>query len=70
MISEGSCATEDWSNGCLPLPSQEYILFKNLFKYKTFSCNNILQYYCLYCFINQINVAFLSMRDFQSMKKS
>ncbi len=49
------------------LPSQEYILFKNLFKYKTFSCNNILQYYCLCCIINQTNVDLVSMRE--SMKK-
>ncbi len=52
------------------LPSQEYILFKNLFKYKTFSCNNILQYYCLCCIINQTNVDLVSMRDFQKHEKN
>ncbi len=56
MISEGSCDTEDCSTGCKI--TLNYILkLKNL-KFK-------LQYYRLYCiFLNQINAAFVSIRDF------
>ncbi len=56
MISEGSYAAEQWSNdaGNSALPSQKcYIL----------NCNNISQYCCFYCILDQINSALTRIRE-------
>ncbi len=50
MISEGSCDTEDWSNGCW-----------KLFKFHILNCSNISQFHCI---IDQIIAALISWRLF------
>ncbi len=45
-----------WSNEDLVLPSQQWITFKKILKYKTviLNCNNISQYYCFYFIFDQL----------------
>ncbi len=63
MISEGSCHTEDTDNSALP--SQEYITFENILKYKAviLNHNNIT----VFLYYDLINAALVSIRD--SFKK-
>jgi len=44
---------------------ENVITFLNVFKQKTviLNCNNISQYYCFYCIIDQINAAVVSRKD-------
>ncbi len=60
MISEASCDTEDWSNDDEnSLNSQINCILKYI--QLLLNCNNISLFYCIFI---QINVAFLSIRDF------
>ncbi len=63
MISEGSCDTVDWSNGCcFALTEINYIL-KDI-QIGILNCNIISQYYCFCCVFDQMNVALMIIRDF------
>ncbi len=60
MISEGSCDTEAWSNGHHSNTFSKYIKKNTVI----LNSSNILQYYFFYCIFDQINAAFVSIRDF------
>ncbi len=73
MISEGSCDTEDWSNGCwkfsFVITGINYIL--KYIKIETSYVNIYFQYvntntsqYCFYFIFDQINAALVSIKDF------
>ncbi len=68
LISEGSCDTEDWSNGCwkisFTITRINYILKYMKIKTVIFGYNNITQYYSFYCIFDQINAASVSIKGF------
>ncbi len=57
VISEVSCDTEDWNNGCWKfsfalrnkLHFKIHYIYTLIFKKNIFYCINIYQYYCFYC---------------------
>ncbi len=52
MISEGSCDTEDWM---LKIQLSNYILKCIQIENTFVNSNNILKYYCSFCFFDQID---------------
>jgi len=57
MISEGSCDTEDWSNGCNLFILIKYIKIETVI----LNCNNISQYYCL-CSLALVRIRKLTLK--------
>ncbi len=73
MISEWSCDNKAWSNGCwkISFDITWIILFLFLIHIEknTSNCNDIPQYYCFYCIVDQINEALVTIRDFFQKQK-
>ncbi len=72
-FSEWSCDNKAWSNGCwkISFDITWIILFLFLIHIEknTSNCNDIPQYYCFYCIVDQINEALVTIRDFFQNKK-
>ncbi len=62
MICEGSCDTEDWINDVFA--SEEYIIFYNIFQYKTVILNST-KYSCFTVFFIKY-AALVSIKNIQS----